>query len=217
MSRIGEKIRSERLKAGISVKDFSKKLGLAESFVNDVEYGKKIINENMIKKIEKLLNVTLSEVAFEEISEPVENIKETVLPKKANKQWEDAFSNLLKKIPICDINLKEIYDYRYLPIIDKKVEGYSSDKIIFVKVSDDSMRGFRIQKNDTVMIYQNSELVSNSLLLIKGEDKNIIRQIKRLDANKALVISHSNEIKTETRDIKSIVVIGRCVKVEVEL
>jgi transcriptional regulator with XRE-family HTH domain len=217
MSRIGEKIRYERTKAGVSAKDFSKKLGIAESFVNDVELGKKIINESMIKKIEKLLNVTLSEVAFEEINEPVENIKETVVPKNANKQWEDAFSNLLKKIPICDINLKEIYNYKYLPVIDKKVEGYSSDKIVFVKVADDSMRGFRIQKNDTVMVYQNSELISNSLLLIKGEDKNIIRQIKRLDANKALIISHSNEIKTETRDIKSIIVIGRCIRVEVEL
>jgi len=82
---------------------------------------------------------------------------------------------------------------------------------------DDSMRGFRIQKNDTVMIYQNSELVSNSLMLIKGEDKNIIRQIKRLDANKALIISHSNEIKTETREMKSIGILGRCIKVEVEL
>lgn len=217
MSRIGEKIREERIKAGFSAKDFSKKLGIAESFVNDVELGKKIINENMIKKIEKLLNVALSEVAFEEISEPVENIKEINIPKNTNKQWEDAFSHLLKKIPICDINLKEIYDYKYLPVIDKKIDGHSSDKIVFVKAGDDSMRGFRIQKNDTVMVYQNSELVSNSLLLIKGEDKNIIRQIKRLDANKALIISHANEIKTETRDIKSINVIGRCIKVEVDL
>jgi transcriptional regulator with XRE-family HTH domain len=217
MSRIGERIREERMKSGFSVKDFSKKLGIAESFVNDVELGKKIINENMIKKIEKLLNVTLSEVAFEEISEPVENIKEPNIPKNTNKQWEDAFSHLLKKIPVCDINLKEIYDYKYLPVIDKKIDGHSSDKIIFVKANDDSMRGFRIQKNDTVMIYQNSELISNSLLLIKGDEKNVIRQVKRLDANKALIISHSNEIKTETRDIKSIYVIGRCLKVEVDL
>lgn len=217
MSRIGEKIKEERIKAGFSVKDFSKKLGIAESFVNEVEQGKKIINENMVKKIEKLLNTALSEVAFEDISEPVENIKEPIVSKNTNKQWEEAFSNILKKIPICDINLKEIYDYKYLPVIDKKIEGFSADKIIFIKTVDDSMRGYRIQKNDTVMIYQSPELISNALLLIKGEEKNIIRQVKRLDANKALIISHANEIKTETRDIKSIFVIGRCVKVEVEL
>lgn len=217
MSRVGEKIKEERIKAGISAKDFGKKLGLGESFITDVEAGRKIINENMIKKVEKLLNVSLSETAFEEISEPVENIKETVVAKVANKQWEDAFSSLLKKIPICDINLKEIYDYKYIPVFDKKIDGYSADKIIFVKAAEDSMRGFRIQKNDTVMIYQNSELVSSSLLLLKGEDKNIIRQVKRLDANKALLISHSNEIRTETRDIKGITVLGRCIKVEVEL
>ena len=50
----------------------------------------------MIKKIEKLLNVTLSENSVEEVSEPVENIKETNLSKNTNKQWEDAFSNILK-------------------------------------------------------------------------------------------------------------------------
>lgn len=217
MSRIGQRIREERTKAGISAKDFAKKLGIAESFVSDVELGKKIINENMIKKIEKLLNVTLSESGFGDVSEPVENIKEPVVSKNTNKQWEDAFSNVLKKVPVCDINMKEIYDYRYLPVFDKKIDGYSSDKVIFIKAADDSMRGFRIQKNDTIMVYQNSELVSNSLLLIKGEDKNVIRQVKRLDSNKALIISHSNEIKTETRDIKSIIVIGRCIKAEVEL
>lgn len=217
MSRIGEKIKEERTKAGLSVKEFSKKLGLAESFINDVEQGRRIINENIIKKIEKLLNVTLNESVFTEVDKPVENIKDTGIGKNTNKQWEEAFSNLLKKIPVCDINLKEIYDYKYLPVIDKKVEGYSGDKIVFIKAVDDSMRGFRIQKNDTVMVYQNSELISNGLLLIKGEEKNIIRQVKRLDANKALIISHANEIKTETRDIKSINVIGRCIRLEVEL
>lgn len=217
MSRIGEKIREARIKAGLSAKDFSKKLGLAESFVNDIESGRKIINENIIKKAEKVLNVVLSEGAFEEVSEPVENIKDTSLNNSINKQWEDAFSNILKKIPVCDVNLKEIYEYKYLPIIDKKIEGYNGDKIIFIKATDDSMRGYRIQKNDTVMIYQNSELISNSLLLISGQDKNIIRQVKRLDSNKVLVISHSNEIKTETRDIKSLGIIGRCIKVEVNL
>jgi len=81
MSRIGERIREERTKAGFSAKDFSKKLGIAESFINDIELGRKIINENMIKKIEKLLNVTLSESSFEELKEPVENIKETNMSK----------------------------------------------------------------------------------------------------------------------------------------
>lgn len=220
MSRVGERIKEERLKAGISVKDFGKKLGLAESFVLEVESGRKIINENMIKKMEKLLNVNFSESSFETISEPVENTKEAITssaPKAPNKQWEDAFSSLLKKIPICDIDMKEIYDYKYLPVFDKKIDGYSADKILFVKAGDDSMRGFRIHKNDIVMVYQSGELVNGSLLLVKGEEGNMIRQVKRLDANKALLISHSSEVRTHTWDIKGLTVLGRCVKVEVEL
>jgi transcriptional regulator with XRE-family HTH domain len=229
MSRVGERIKEERNKSGISAKELAKKLGLAESFVNDVEQGRKIVNENIINKIEKLFNTSLSEISFNEVSEPIENIKEAVVnknvnkavnkevSKEINKQWEDAFSNILKKIPVCDLNLKEINGYKYLPVIDKKIEGYSADKIMFVKVEDDSMRGFRLQKDDTVMIYQNTELSNNSLLLLKGETKNVIRQVKRHDANKALIISHSNELKTETRDIKSLNILGRCVRVEIEL
>lgn len=218
MSRVGERIREERNKVGMSAKELAKKLGLAESFIGDVEQGRKIVNETIIRKIEKLFNTSLNESGYDEtVSEPVENIKEAPVIKSVNKQWEDAFSNLIRKVPICDMSMKEIHDYKYLPVIDKKIEGYSADKVLFVKVEDDSMRGFRIQKNDTVMIWQSSEFSGNSLLFVREDNKNVIRQVKRLDANKVLVISHSNELKTETRDIKSLTILGRCIRAEFDI
>jgi hypothetical protein len=66
------------------------------------------------------------------------------------------------------------------------------------------------------MIFLNPEIVNNGILLIEADGKRCLRQIKRLDSNKVLVISQSNELKTETRDVKSFVVIGRCLKLEVE-
>jgi hypothetical protein len=168
--------------------------------------------------VEKALDVNLDEGIFSEVIEPVENLKQTeAAPKVVNKQIEDAFSHILKKIPVCDINFKEIYDYKYLPILDKKVEGFNGDKLAYIKVPDDSMRGFRIQKDDKIMVYQNPEVINNSIVLLESDGKRYIRQVKRLDANKVLIISHSNDLKTETRDVKSFNVVGRCIRLEIEL
>lgn len=217
MSRVGKRIQDARIRTGVSAKQLAKKLGVSESFINEVESGKKIINEDLIKRVEKTLDISLDEEIFAEVAEPVENLKEIENKKVVNKQMEDAFSHILKKIPVCDIYFKEIYEYKYLPILDKKVEGFNGEKIIYIKAPDDSMRGFRIQKGDMLMIYQNPEAINNSIVLLEMDGKRCIRQIKRLDANKVLVIAHSNELKTETKDVKSINVIGRCIRLEVEL
>ncbi len=217
MSRVGKRIQDARMRTGVSAKQLAKKLGVSESFINEVESGKKIINEDLIKRVEKTLDINLDEEIFTEVTEPVENLKEVESSKVVNKQMEDAFSHILKKIPVCDLYFKEIFDYKYLPILDKRVEGFSGDKIIYIKAPDDSMRGFRIQKGDRLIVYQNQEAINNSIVLLEVEGKRYIRQIKRLDSNKILIISHSNDLKTETKDVKSINIIGRCIKLEVEL
>ena len=219
MSRVGDKIQAARCKNGLSAKNFAKKLGVSESFITEVESGRKIMNEDMIKRVEKTFNINLNDDVFEEnLDEPVENLKS--FQKQAepvNKQWEDAFSNIIKKIPVCDVYFKEIFDYKYLPIIDKKVEGYNSEKIMYVTVPDDSMRGFRMKKGDIALLYKNSEIVSSGIFLIDVSGKRYIRQIKRLDSSKALLISNLSDIRTETFNVNEINVIGRCVRLEIEL
>jgi transcriptional regulator with XRE-family HTH domain len=218
MSRVGKRIQDARVRTGVSAKQLAKKLGVSETFIAEVEAGKKIINEDLIKRVEKALEINLDEDIFNEVVEPVENLKQTeAVPKVVNRQMEDAFSHILKKIPVCDIYFKEIYDYKYLPILDKKVEGFNGDKLAYIKVPDDSMRGFRIQKGDKIMVYQNPEVINNSIVLLESDGKRYIRQVKRLDANKVLIISHSNDLKTETRDVKSFNVVGRCIRLEIEL
>ncbi len=45
MSRVSDKIKEARLKKGLTQKQLAKKLGVAENFINEVESGRKIINE----------------------------------------------------------------------------------------------------------------------------------------------------------------------------
>ncbi|CDF59059.1 helix-turn-helix domain-containing protein [Thermobrachium celere] len=217
MSRVGLRIKQERIKANFSTKELAKKLGISEGFLQDVELGRRIASEDLIKRIEKVLNINLNDSLFDEVEQPIENIKEYKEPVKVNKQMEEAFSSILKKIPVCDLYLKEIYDYKYLPIKDKKVEGYNAEKVFFIIAPDDSMRGFRIAKGDKIMVYLTQEMENNAIYLVDVDGKRMIRQLKRLDANRVLLISQNNDIKTESRDIKTFKIIGRCIRVEFEL
>ena len=217
MSRVGTGIHNARLQKGISQRELAKKLGVSESFIADVEAGRKIIKEDLIARAERLLGADLNEDELVQTDVPVENIKETAPSKSINKQWEDAFAQVLKKVPIMDTRMQEIYGYRYLPVMDKKIEGHNPEKIVYIRVPDDSMRGFRMHKDDCVMLLQNNEMVSNSICLIEIDGKRCIRQIKRLDSSKVLILSHYTDLKTETRDIKSIGIIGRCIRLEIDL
>lgn len=198
----------------------AKKVGISEGALQEIEQGRRIASEDLIKRIEKQLNTNLNETLFDEVEEPIENIKEhnnISHVSKGNTNLEDAFSSILKKIPVCDLYLKEIYDYKYMPIKDKKVEGYNGDKIFYIVAPDDSMKGFRISKGDRVMVYLNHEIEGIAIYLIEVEGKRMIRNIRRLDSNNVLLLSHNNDLKTETRDIKSFKIIGKCIKNEFDL
>ena len=55
MSRVGDRIKQVRESKGISQKQLGKKIGVAESFINEVEMGKKVLNEKFLEKISKVL------------------------------------------------------------------------------------------------------------------------------------------------------------------
>ena len=57
MSRLGDTIRSARLKAKLTEKALGKKCGLAESYIKDVESGRKIVSDDQAQRILKVLGV----------------------------------------------------------------------------------------------------------------------------------------------------------------
>ena len=64
MSRVGEKIKEARVKSGMTQKAFAKKLGVAEKFINEVETGRRIVQESFIDKAAKILKVDLNDVSM---------------------------------------------------------------------------------------------------------------------------------------------------------
>jgi len=218
MSRLGEKIKMARESHGLNEKHLAKKCGVAESFIKEVESGKKVATETLINQISKILNVNLNEetvlFALEEKKQEEETVEKIIAQKKTIDMWEDAFSSLQKKIPIFEMDLRTITGYKVLPLIDKKIEGFAPDSILYVKATDNSMKGYRIQKNDIIMVLQTKELINNSIMLIKECNEYAIRKVQKLDAKKVLLVGSSGGQEAVAREIRDIQFVGKCVKVE---
>lgn len=60
LMQIGEKIKSERIKKGISLREFSRKLEISAAYLVDIEKGRRLPNNELLQKIADLLEVTVS-------------------------------------------------------------------------------------------------------------------------------------------------------------
>lgn len=222
MSRLGEKIKTLRIDIGMSQKQLGKKLGVSESFINEVETGRKVINQNLIDRIGKVLGKNLNDLtmAFEEqvYKEEKEN-KFSYEPKKekVNEVWNEAFGSVLKNVPIYKYDLNKALGSKQLPLVGNKVEGYAQDKVFYLEIQDDDMIGFRMAKGDLAFAHIIHEIENNSICLIEYGNERKIRQIKKLDSNKALIISNPNSVRAETIEIRDLKVIAKLDKLEIIL
>lgn len=227
MSRVGNKIKEERMKRGLTPKQLGKKCGVTESFILEVESGKKIINERLVEQISKALGVNLEEnIALEPTKEEVIEApkirkvdapvvkREVVQPLE---QWDHALANIIKKIPVYDIQMQNIRGHKNFPIIDRKVEGLNPDKLIYIEISDQTMTGFRMQKGDRAFVFLNNQWVDNSFCLLEVDGSKMIRKVKRVEGNKMQLISNVHEPKAITKEIKEVKILGKCIRIEIDL
>ena len=214
MSRVGEKIKEARTKAGLTQKALGKKLGVSDKFINEVEMGRRVAQEGFIERAAKILNTDLNDISMVVTDEALmEERKITEVAKKEKKinakilgetspVWTDAFSSVMKKVIIYDYSLKKELGSKELPIYSNKVEGYPADKVLYIKVEDNSMSGFRMMKDDIVFGHLVKEVSNNGMFLIEYDNKRVIRQIKSLGEQKLLLIGNDGSAKTETIQVK---------------
>lgn len=222
MSRIGEKIKQERLNAKLTQKALGKKLGVSEGFINEVETGSKIINQALIDRISKVLGSDLNDVTMSFEEQVYEKEKDLKYEKKAKKEdvkevWNEAFGSVIKNVPVYRYDMEEIIAIRQMPLISNKIEGFAQDKVVYLEIQEDDMLGFRIAKGDLAFAHITSDIENNSICLLEVNNEKSIRQIRKLDNNKLLLISNRGTTRTETIDSKSIKVIARLIRVEIKL
>ncbi|MCC5912364.1 MAG: helix-turn-helix transcriptional regulator [Clostridiaceae bacterium] len=232
MSRVGKRVQEERIKKGMTPKQLGKKCGVSESFILDVESGKKIINDKLFGKISNVLGGNLEENMMLQASSEEDNkqeetiqrktqdpVKPTLLKRKEVEplaQWGEAFSNIIKQVPIYDLEMTTIKSYKSFPIIDKKVEGFHPDKLIYVELEDDTLQQYRMKKGDQCLIYLNHEIINNSFQLVEYDNKRYLRKIKKVDGNNVQLIAGVQDGKAILKNPKDIKVLGRLIRVEID-
>lgn len=224
MSRIGEKIKGFRLEIGMSQKQLAKKLGVSEAFVSEFENGKKILNQNLIDRITKVLGKDVNDITmsfeqevFKDEKEDIKKVEKREEKREVQKIWGDALGSILKSIPVYKYDMTTILSYKQLPLVDNKIDGYSQDKVIFIQIENDEMLGFRIGKGDLALAHITHEVENNSICLIEFENFKAVRQVKKIDSGKVLLISNKRDIKVETFGVKDVKVLARLDKLEIKL
>lgn len=222
MSRVGENIKNTRNSLGMSQKQLAKKLGVAESFINEVETGRKIANQSLIDRLSKVLGKDINDITMsfeEEVYREEKTQKFSTQPKKESVKdvWSEAFGSVLKSVPIYGYDLNKSTTSKQLPLVNNKVEGYAQDKVLYIEIEDDDMIGFRIAQGDLGFAHITHEIENNAICLIEYNNGRAIRQIRKLDNSKLLLISNKGSLRTETVDSKSIKVLAKLDRIEIKL
>ena len=241
MSRLGDLLHTERLRRNMSLKQVAKLGGVSESYLQSVEAGTRIIADDQARRILKKMGLTeQNEAGFslDDIAATVdlETVKPAAIQKPqrapgetravystASKEeestqasggvWLDALTSVLRRVPVRNSVMAEI-GHRLLPILDGRIEGASPEKVFYLSAPDDSMRGFRIFREDLCLMVPAGSPIDDAVMLVEIGNNRCLRKVKKLDAVHVLLQSYDREHSAEPFALPDLNFIGRVVKVE---
>ena len=240
MSRLGDLIRTERIRQKMTPKQVARKCGVSESYIVAVEAGTRIIADDQARRILKTIGLkqqTEAEFTLDDIAVTVDlaqvqpRLAEAVKkpPKKeaelaassddegvAGSVWLDALQSVLKRVPVMNAVMKPVA-YRLVPVENGRIEGANPDKVFFYLAPDDSMRGFRIHKGDVVLTVPAQSPVDGAVMLMNYKEHRYLRKVKVLNDHQVLLQAYDREYEAETVSISDIGFLSRCVQVTFEL
>ena len=243
MSRLGDLIRTERIRQKLTPKQVARKCGVSESYIVAVEAGTRIIGDDQARRILKTIGLrqqneaefTLDDIAatvdltqvqpaMAKAAQPrpkpqeAEKVASTQEEKEgvAGSIWLDALQSVMKRVPVMNAVMKPV-SYQLVPVENGRIEGANPDKVFFYMSPDDSMRGFRIHKGDIVLTVPANSPVDGAIMLMTYNEHRYLHKIKLLDDRNVLLQSYDRQYEAETVPINEIGFIARCVKATFEL
>jgi len=247
LSRLGDLIRTERIRAKLTPKQVAKKCGVAESYLVAVENGTKIIADDQARRILKTIGLreqTEADFSLDDIAATVDlaavasPVAKTVTerPRQKPQPKEEIVASADSDdgkavtgsvwLDALTSVLKRVpvmnavmkpVDYRLLPIQSGKIEGASPDKVFYYLAPDDSMRGFRIHQGDIALIVPAHSPVDGAVMLVEYNSHRFLRKVKRLADFSVILQSFDREYDAVTVQINECNFLGRAVKLEIEL
>ena len=245
MSRLGDLIKLERGRRGLSAKQVARKCGVSESYLLAVEAGTKIIADDQARRILRSMGMqqqTEADFSLDDIAATVDlqSASEEIRRAQATREkaakarpeaekvastdeggvsgsiWLDALSSVLRRVPVYNAVMKEV-GHRLLPVENGRIENASPDKVFYFMAPDNDMRGFRVAKGDLVLVVPAAAPVDGSIMLIQTPLGRVLRMVKKLDNFKVLLQRYDAACESEVCAMDELHVAGRCVRLEAEL
>ena len=243
MSRLGDLIRTERIRQKMTPKQVARKCGVSESYIMAVEAGTRIIGDDQARRILKTIGLrqqneadfTLDDIASTvDLAQVQPSLKKAVTapkPKEAEKVasteeeekegiagsvWLDALQSVMKRVPVMNAVMKPV-SYRLVPVENGRIAGANPDKVFYYLIPDDSMRGFRICRGDLVLTVPAQSPVDGALMLVTWKEHRFLRKVKILNDHEVMLQSYDREYEAETVSIHDVGFISRCVQIIIEL
>jgi transcriptional regulator with XRE-family HTH domain len=223
MNKTAEKIHLARVKRNMSAKDLGKKCGVTASYIEQVESGKKIINETIATRILEALGEDRSIISQEatakksevvQRAKPKAKVKVTHETVEFSPSWSGALDNVIRHYPIINAYTKKKVGEKVLATLDTKIEGYHCDKIALIEVFDTSMESYNIFEKDLLTIFLTTDITNDKFYYVEYENKPFIRKLRK-EANKKVSFYSSNQ--TEVVSLEKLKVIGKIIKLERKL
>jgi len=223
MNRMGMEVSRLRKEVGMTQKQLAKLVGVTETFIIDVEAGRKILNSELSTKISKVLRHEIVSLDIyeneEKINKPEPGKKtEKVIEKPVQAIWNDALAGVLMSIPVyTNYKMNVTGEPRQMPVRSNKVEGFPKDKVYYLTIEDDEMAGFRICSGDLAFVLGVKEIETDAIYLVEYNGKRVLRQVRKLTNEKLLLVSNRTGLRTETVFRKDVKAIGRLIRIEILL
>ena len=240
MSRLGDLLMLERTRQKLTRKQVARMCGISESYLKDVEEGRRIIQDDQARRILNKLGTSQrneAEFSLDEIAATVdlgtlapqkpapqpekkpEPRPEPARPVSAEEQsgiWLDALSSVLRPVPVMNAGWIQV-SRKMVPIQDGKIEGAKPERVVYFLAPDDSMRAMRIEKGDLVLIVPQNLPEDGAIMLVEYGANRCLRRVKLLGNSNILLQSGDRELVAESVHISDIKIVGRAVRVEITL
>ena len=234
MSRLGDTIRTARIKAKMTEKALAKKCGMAENVIKSIEAGTRIVSDDQAQRILKILGVsnpisTELEVAAEPeralrpkprpyvipVPEPeahkAASTADAEAENAASDAWLDALGGVVKRVPVMGED-GVVIDHVPVPIIGGKIEGGAPDKVLFYRCPDDALRGFRVHAGDLLLTVPAAKAEDDQIMLLVWKGKRIVRKVRKLDGARLHMQAFDREFEAVIAPMNEVRILGRCIK-----
>lgn len=238
MSRLGDLLKLERTRRGLSFKQAAKLSGVSDKFLQDVESGKRIIADTEARRILGKMGVsheTEAEFSLDDIAATVDlqsavpDIRKRAAPraqapdekpddgdKVDGSIWLDALKSVLRRVPVYNAAMREVGS-RLLPVENGKIHGAAPDKVFYYMAPDDALRGFRVHRGDVVLIVPQTMSEDGALMLLDTKHGKILRMIKDMPRFQVMLQTYDQQFESEIVNLSDTVFIGKAVKLEADL